>query len=72
MDWEHKGMVFTIETETLGPFVLASARVPNEGFFVRVRPFSVLLQGEAAAVEHLKEQIRMEFRRLPEPVSTES
>ena len=66
MDWNHKGMLFTITTEPLGEFVLASARVPKEGPFVRVRPFSALGRGEEVTVEMLKDQIRTEYKRIPE------
>jgi len=67
MEWEHKGIVFTIATETLGPFRMASASVPSEGRFVRIRPFSALGRSEEQALEMLKEQIRMEYRKVPTP-----
>lgn len=66
MQWECKGLLFTISMEPLGPFFLASARVPKEGMFVRVRPFSALGRTEEEAAEMLKEQIRFEYRRVPE------
>lgn len=65
MDWEHKGVKFTITTEKAGSFTMASARTPREGIFVRVRPFSALGKSEEEALELLKQQIKMEFRRLP-------
>lgn len=65
MQWEHKGVKFTIETEKAGIFVLASARTLREGIFVRVRPFSALGKSEEEALELLKKQIQTEFRRLP-------
>ncbi len=71
MEWEHKGIRFTIETEPLGPFFLASARVPPEGMFVRVRPFSALAQTQEAALEILQDQIRIHYRRLPELAATD-
>jgi hypothetical protein len=66
MEWEHKGVKFSIRTEALGPFVLASARAPQEGMFVRVRPFSALGKDEEEALDLLKQQIRSEFRRVPD------
>lgn len=66
MKWEHKGIEFTIELEPLGPFVMGSARAPKEGMFVRVRPFTALGHSEEEALEMLRNQIRTEFRRLPE------
>jgi len=52
---------------------MASARVPEEGMFVRVRPFSAIGTDEEEALELLKKQIRMENRSVPildqEPVS---
>ncbi len=70
MNWEHKGIEFTIEVEPLGPFFLASAHVPKEGLFVRVRPFSALGRSHDGAVEMLQDQIRLEFRRVPEVASS--
>ena len=66
MEWEHKGMRFTVSTRELGPLVLASARVPAVGPYVRIRPFSALGTDRDEAIELLKKQIRMEFRRLGE------
>ncbi len=66
MQWTHKGIEFAITTEDLGPFVLASARVPREGMFVRVRPFSALGRTEDQAISMLKSQIEFEYRRVPE------
>jgi len=65
MDWEFKGLRFHLKTEALGPFWLASARVPNIGAFVRIRPFSSLGRSEEEALELLKRQIEFEFRKLP-------
>ena len=67
MRWRHKGIDFSIEFEVLGPFTLASARVPPQGPFVRVRPFSALGRGRDESVTLLKQQIEMEYRRVPEP-----
>ncbi|HSR52266.1 MAG TPA: hypothetical protein VLV83_15675 [Acidobacteriota bacterium] len=72
MEWEHKGIKFSIETEKMGPFVMVSAKAPKQGMFVRVRPFSALGRDQEQALELLKNQIRLEFRRLPSPVSGES
>lgn len=69
MEWEHKGIKFSIETEKMGPFVMASARAPKHGMFVRVRPFSALGGDREQALELLKNQVRLEFRRLPSPLS---
>ncbi len=65
MDWEYKGLRFRLKTEALGPFWLASARVPGIGPFVRVRPFSSLGRSEEEALALLKRQIEFEFRKLP-------
>ncbi len=67
MDWEHKGLRFTITTEPMGALCLASAQVPGEGMFVRVRPFSAIGTNEDEAVMLLKEQIRLEFESVPDP-----
>jgi len=64
MEWEHKGMRFAVSTRELGPLVLASARVEDLGPYVRIRPFSALGTDRDEAVELLKKQIRLEFRRL--------
>ncbi len=66
MDWEHKCLHFTINTEPMGPLCLASAHVPREGMFVRVRPFSAIGTSEDQAVTLLKEQIRLEFESVPD------
>jgi|GEM_PF-7087268 len=66
MEWEFKGIKFTVETEDLGPFVLASARAPQVGPYVRVKPFSALGRSREKAIELLKEQIAFEYRKLPE------
>jgi len=65
MDWEFRGLKFQVKTEQLGPFWLASARVPSVGPFVRIRPFSSLGKSEAEALDLLKRQIELEFRKLP-------
>ena len=73
MDWKHKGIIYSISIEPMGTLVMVSARVPEEGMFVRVRPFSAIGTNEAEALELLKKQIRMEYRSVPildrEPVS---
>lgn len=66
MEWEHKGIRFTIVTEKLGPLVMASARTPKEGMFVRVRPFSAIGRDEQKAIELLQEQIALDMRKVPE------
>jgi len=66
MTWEHKGITFHLEQEFLGSFVMVSARVPSEGPFVRIRPFSALGRSEEEAIAMVKDQIRMEFKRVPE------
>ncbi len=65
MEWEHKGMRFAVSTQELGPLVMASARVAATGPYVRIRPFSALGTDRDEAIELLKKQIRLEFRRLP-------
>ncbi len=69
MDWEHKGLRFTITTEPMGVLCLAAARVPKEGLFVRVRPFSAIGKSEKEAVELLKDQIRLEYQPVPDSPS---
>ena len=64
MEWEHKGMRFAVSTRELGPLVLASARAADLGPYVRIRPFSALGTDRDEAIELLKKQIRLEFRRL--------
>jgi len=66
MEWEHKGLRFTIDTEPMGVLCLAAARVPREGMFVRVRPFSAIGTSEDEAVTLLKDQIRLEFKSVPD------
>ncbi len=66
MDWEHKGIRFTITTESMGPLCLASARTPQEGMFIRIRPFSAIGTSENNAVKLLKEQIKLEFLKIPD------
>jgi hypothetical protein len=65
MDWEHKGLRFTITTEPMGALCLASAQVSGEEMFVRVRPFSAIGTDDDEAVALLKEQIRREFESVP-------
>ncbi len=65
MEWEHKGMRFAVSTQELGPLVLASARVDATGPYIRIRPFSAMGTDRDEAIEFLKKQIRLEFRRLP-------
>ena len=66
MEWEHKGLCFTIDTEPMGVLCLAAAHVPREGMFVRVRPFSAIGTSEDEAVTLLKDQIRLEFKSVPD------
>ncbi|MEE8583372.1 MAG: hypothetical protein V3T83_00815 [Acidobacteriota bacterium] len=70
MEWEHKGIRFHIDSEPMGAFVMASARAPQEGMFVRVRPFSALGRDEKQAVQLLQQQIELEYRRIPSPVAS--
>ena len=66
MDWEHKGITFSIQAQKMGPLVMASARTSKEGMFIRVRPFSAIGKSEEEALSLLKEQIRYEYRKVPE------
>ena len=66
MEWEHKGITYKISTQELGALVLASARAPQEGPFIRVRPFSAIGTSEEEALELLKKQIRQKYRKVPE------
>jgi hypothetical protein len=66
MRWEHKGIAFSITTQPMGPLVMVSARTSKEGMFVRFRPFSAIGRTEEEALELLKNQIRREYRRVPE------
>ena len=66
MTWDHKGITFQFEQQSLGDFVMISARVPAQGRFVRIRPFTALGRTEEEALTLVKDQIRMEFRRVPE------
>lgn len=65
MEWKHKKITYMIGVQRMGDLVMASARVPQEGMFVRVRPFSAIGTDEEQAVELLKEQIQMENRKVP-------
>ena len=65
MEWEHKNIHFTITTEPIGPLYLASARTPPVSIFTRIRPFSAIGTSEKAAIELLKDQIRLEFIKIP-------
>ena len=66
MEWEHKGITFAISTEKMGTLVMASARAPMEGAFVRTRPFSAIGKSEEEALDLLKGQIQMEYKKVPE------
>jgi hypothetical protein len=66
MEWEHKGITYKITTQELGVLVLASATAPQEGPFVRVRPFSAVGTSKEKALELLKNQIRQIYRKVPE------
>lgn len=66
MEWEHKGVAFTISIGQLGTLVMASARAPMEGAFVRTRPFSAIGKSQEEALDLLKDQIREEYRKVPE------
>ena len=50
----------------MGELYLAAARVPKEGMFVRVRPFSAIGTSTDEALALLKSQIRMEFEIVPD------
>lgn len=65
MEWEHKGVRFTITIEPVGPLVMASARAPKEGMFVRVRPYSAIGHDEQEAVDLLKAQIELDMKKVP-------
>ena len=65
MQWKHKGITYSISTKPAGPLVIASARAPQEGMFVRVRPYSAIGTNEEEALKLLKEQIQMESRGVP-------
>jgi hypothetical protein len=65
MQWQHKGITFDIEITPLGALVMASASSRREGIFVRQRPFSAIGTSEEAAVELLKKQIELEYRKMP-------
>ena len=67
MDWKHKGITYSIKIEPMGTLVMASARVPDEGMFVRVRPYSSIGTNEEEALDLLKKQIRTENRSVPIP-----
>jgi hypothetical protein len=49
----------------MGALIMASARVPQEGMFVRVRPYSAIGTDEEQALKLLKKQIRMENESVP-------
>jgi hypothetical protein len=66
MEWLCKGIRFDIETQTLGPFCLASARARQIGPFVRIKPFSALGKSEREALTLLKRQIELEYEKTPE------
>ncbi len=50
----------------MGPLSLASARTQQEGMFIRIRPFSAIGTSENDAVKLLKEQIKLEFLKIPD------
>jgi len=64
MEWKHKGITYVISTKEMGPLVMASARAPQKGMFIRVRPYSAIGTDEEKALELLKDQIRMENRSV--------
>ena len=66
MEWEHKTLCFTITVETIGPLYLASARTPPVNIFRRVRPFSAIGTSEKDAIKLLKDQIKLEFIKIPD------
>lgn len=66
MEWQHKGINFTISLTAMGPLVMASATAPPSGRFVRVRPFSAIGRSEDEALELLRSQIQMEYRTIPD------
>jgi hypothetical protein len=65
MEWKHKGITYTITIKPMGALVMASARAPEDGMFVRVRPYSAIGTDEEQAKELLKKQIRMENESVP-------
>ena len=69
MDWEHKGIRFSLSIAPAGAFFLATARAAQEGMFIRVRPFSALGKSEDEALALLKDQIKLEYHRIPSPLA---
>jgi len=65
MEWKHKGITYSITTRKMGPLVIASAEVPDQGMFIRVRPYSAIGTDEEEALELLKKQILMENKSVP-------
>lgn len=65
MKWQHKGFEFEIETRKVGLLYMASTPAQKEGMFVRVRPFSAIGRSEEEALELLKKQIQLEYRKIP-------
>jgi hypothetical protein len=65
MEWKHKGITYVISVKQMGSLVMASARAPEKGMFIRVRPYSAIGTDEEEALKLLKEQIRMENRSVP-------
>ena len=65
MEWKHKNIRFAITIEPIGPLYLASALTPPVSIFKRIRPFSAIGTSEKAAIELLKDQIRLEFIKIP-------
>jgi hypothetical protein len=66
MEWQHKGITFTITLKPMGPLVMASAKAPASGMFIRIRPFSAIGRSEEEAVRLLHSQIEMEYRKIPD------
>jgi hypothetical protein len=66
MEWEHKGITFTLSTEEMGELVMVSACAPMEGAFIRTRPFSAIGTSEEEALKLLKDQIKAEYKKVPE------
>ena len=65
MEWKHKGITYTITFKPMGAHVLASARAPDDGMFIRVRPYSAIGSDQEEALELLKRQIQMENKSVP-------
>jgi hypothetical protein len=70
MEWKYKGITYSIITKQMGPLVMVSAQAPQEGMFVRVRPFSAIGTSEEQALELLKDQIQREYKEVPFPADS--